>query len=59
MAGYIYLEVEASSQEEAIEKGLEISWEDKDVVELDSYRSLASGNVLHVPRPRADARLLK
>lgn len=25
VAGYIYLEVEASSQEEAIEKGLEIS----------------------------------
>ncbi len=26
---------------------------------LRQNRSLASGNVLHVPRPRADARLLK
>ena len=59
IAGYIYLEVEADNKEDAIEKALLTQWQDEDIMELDSYKRLASGNVMHVSHSDAGAYPIK
>ncbi len=52
IAGAICVEVEANSKEEAIQVAIENAFEDawtENVLELDVYRRITTGNVLHVP----------
>lgn len=56
IAGWIYLEIEAESQKDAIERALETSWGDDDIQELDAYRELVTGHVVQVFRYKAFAR---
>jgi putative heme degradation protein len=50
IAGAIELHVEADSAKEAIEKAWELAdpSNDEQVIELEAYAALTSGNVLHV-----------
>ncbi len=59
IAGWIYLEVEAESEEDAIEKALIIPWDDDDVQELCTYRELVAGHVVRVPRYKTFARKIE
>ena len=56
IAGWIYLEVNAESEEDAIEKALETPWEDDDVQELCTYKKLMTGNVIHVSKSQVSVR---
>lgn len=56
IAGWIYLEVNAKSEEDAIEKALETSWKDDDVQELCTYKKLMTGNVVHVSKSQVSVR---
>jgi len=47
IAGYIYKEVEANSKEEAKEKAMSESFEDDEIMELDTYDKLVEGNVCY------------
>jgi hypothetical protein len=55
IAGWIYLEVEAESREEALKKALAMQWKEEDVQELDSYTELSRGNMMCVRHSKADA----
>ena len=56
IAGWIYLEVNAESEEDAIKKALETSWKDDDVQELCTYKKLMTGNVVHVSKSQVSVR---
>lgn len=56
IAGWIYLEINAGSEEDAIEKALETPWEDDDVQELCTYKKLMTGNVIHVSKSQVSVR---
>lgn len=56
IAGWIYLEVNAESEEDAIEKALETPWKDDDVQELCAYKKLMTGNVVHVSKNKVSVR---
>jgi hypothetical protein len=58
VAGYMGIEVEAESEEEAIENALSLDWNDEDIMELDKYEKLMEGNVCHVWHSRATASLI-
>lgn len=59
LAGYVYLEVEADSKEEAIEAALQVQWTDEDIIELDTYETLCEGNVMRVSNSSASARKIE
>lgn len=48
IAGYIHKEVEADSEQEAIDLAFDEGYEYEDIVELDMYDSIVEGNVCHV-----------
>ncbi len=54
IAGYIYKEVEANSEEEAIDIVFNEGWEDEDVQEIDMYESIVEGNVCHLYNTRVE-----
>lgn len=56
IAGWIYLEIDAESEEDAIEKALETSWRDDDIQELCTYKKLMTGNVVHVSKNKVSVR---
>lgn len=48
IAGYMCIEVEANSQEEAINLAMSKKWDNDDVVELQKYEKFFTGNVSHL-----------
>lgn len=54
IAGYVYLEIEADSEEEAIEKAFEQGWEQDDIQEIDMYEQIVEGNICHVWHNRVE-----
>jgi hypothetical protein len=57
IAGHVVLEVEASSEEEAIDKGMEEAATEH-INEWDCLKQFNSGNVCHCPSPwKAEAEL--
>lgn len=56
IAGWIYLEVSAKSEEDAIERAMELPWDDDNVQELCTYKELVTGHVVRVSRYKAFAR---
>lgn len=59
IAGWIYLEVNAKSKEDAIERALETSWGEEDIQELYTCNRLVMGNVVQVSPSKASAREIK
>ena len=47
IAGYVYMEVEAESKEEALEKVFDEGYKDDEIAELDMYDVLVEGNVCY------------
>lgn len=56
IAGYIYKEVEANSEEEALNKVFLDGWEDEDIQEIDMYESIIEGNVCHLYNTKAEVK---
>lgn len=54
IAGYVYKEVVADSEEEALDIALSEGFEDDDIVELDSYATLVEGNICYTNYTKAD-----
>lgn len=54
IAGYVYIEIEAENEQQAIDKAFENGWEDEDVQELNMYEKLVQGNVCYVNHTRID-----
>jgi len=59
IAGYIYLEVEAESKKDAIDKAMIVGWKDEDIIELECYKALSEGNVICVSNSAASARKIR
>lgn len=65
VAGEVYVEVDAGSEEEAIELGMELAGEilrgeadedvDGEIAELEAYEQLCEDHVFHGPASRATA----
>lgn len=55
VAGFVYTEVEADSEKEAIEKAFDVDHTPDDIEEWGIYEKIVSGNVLHVPLNEAEA----
>jgi len=49
IAGYVSLEIEADSKEEAIDKAFAQGFEDEDIMELEMYEHITEGNVCSAP----------
>ena len=58
IVGYVYVEVEAENEEDAISKALEEDWKDDDVQEEYTMEHVCTGNVCHHPYSDADAILV-
>ena len=59
IAGYVYLEVEAETPEDAIEKAFDIGYTDNDIQEMEMFEKLVEGNVCHTYHVRATAKEIK
>ena len=60
VAGHVYVEVEAESEEDAIDKAFEESYTVDDLVEWETLRQFNQGNVCYCPHPwEADAELIE
>lgn len=59
IAGYIYVEVEAESEEDAIQQVFENGYKDEDVVEMDMYEDVVKGNVCYLNTAHAYAEKIK
>ena len=55
IAGYVYIEVEADSEEDAIDKAFDKGYEDKDIAEIEMFDKLIEGNVCNVYCTEASA----
>ena len=55
IAGYVYKEIEAESEDEALEKAFDEGYEDCEIVELDMFDLLIEGNVCYTYHTRAYA----
>lgn len=55
IVGSLYREVEASSEEEAIEKAMGAEWVEDQVDTLETVRVIGEGNVCHAPVNEASA----
>ncbi|MBN3351902.1 hypothetical protein CF086_16525 [Clostridium botulinum] len=55
VAGYIYKEVEAENEEEALDKVFDEGYEDDDIQEMDMYDKIAEGNVCYLNTSHAYA----
>ena len=47
IAGHLYCEVEATTEEEAIEKAMDMEHTIEEIEEWDYYQELVTGNVMH------------
>jgi hypothetical protein len=47
ISGVIYVDVEAESEEEALEKGLEMELKTQDIAEWETHSQIVQGNVFH------------
>ena len=47
ICGYVYLEVEAEDEQEAIDKAFENGCSTDDIVEFDMYEHIVQGNVFY------------
>jgi hypothetical protein len=59
IVGFMYVEVEAGSKEEAIELAMNMEWKDDDIQELDKYEKLVEGNVCYTYHSKVTAREIK
>ena len=55
IAGYIYKEIEAESEDDAIEKVMSDGYENDDIIETDMYYNLVEGNVCYASVSSASA----
>lgn len=55
IAGYIYKEVEAESEEEAVDLVFEEGYEENDIQEMEMHEQLVQGNVCYANMTRAYA----
>lgn len=58
LTGSVYVEVEASSKKEAIERAFEVEIKDDDILEWQTHDIVAEGNVFHGVQNEAEANLL-
>lgn len=61
LVGQVYVEVEAASKKEAIDKAFEVDFNDENVahVEWEAVFSVTDGNVCHAPLNEVRAHVLK
>lgn len=55
IAGYVSIEVEAESREDAINKALEKGYTEDEIMEIDMYDKLVEGNVCYTYHYKAEA----
>lgn len=56
IAGYIYKEVEANSEEEAIDLALSDGWCYDELEELEMYNKVVEGNVCYLPYNKVEVK---
>lgn len=54
ISGYVYIEVEAENEEEALDKVFAQGFEDDDIQELEMYEKLIEGNICHTHHTDTD-----
>lgn len=59
IVGYVYIEVEAENEQDAIDKALEAEWKDEDIQEEYTVEHVCSGNACYHPYADADAELVE
>lgn len=55
VAGYVYKEIEAESENDALEMAFDEGFEDDEVNELEMYEKLMEGNICYIYNTRAYA----
>lgn len=55
ITGIIYVEVEADSRKEAIEKAMDLDFQSKDIEEWETHKQIVQGNVFYGVRNEATA----